>query len=339
MQEIANPPPGANQQDLARAAGVSVSTVSRALSNSPGISADVRAQIIKLAQELGYRARGGTEASVRTARAYVTANVMSGGLVAFYGAVMAGIAAAAKEAGLDLETRLVQQTLDLRRAERDAAHRPVDVTLLVGIDPTPEFDTLFGAHRPLVLVNTFDPMMTHDCVAPNNFYGAAWATRLLIEAGHRRILHIRDQIRWTTLQRQEGFFSAIEAAPGVKGEILDIHTDGDDVLARAAYRKKAGEAQWTAVFSVHDNGAIRMIHALEDAGLSVPGDVSVIGFDDLPAAAMMTPRLSTMRVDCGELGRQAIELLQRRVSNPSAAVVQVQCAVAPVTGGTIAQLS
>ena len=74
---------GANQQDLARAAGVSVSTVSRALSNSPGISAEVRAQIFDLAETLGYRQRG--TAKVRPqVRAYVTSHVMSGGLVAFY---------------------------------------------------------------------------------------------------------------------------------------------------------------------------------------------------------------------------------------------------------------
>lgn len=329
----------ANQQDLARAAGVSVSTVSRALSNSRGISAELRTQIVKLAQDLGYQGRGTQMAPPRFIRAYVTANVMSGGLVAFYGAVMEGIAAAAREQGLELQVRLVQHDPDAARLAREAAETPADGTLLVGLDVTPEIDALFGRERPMVLVNTFDPRMRHDSVAPNNFYGAAWATRLLIDAGHRHILHLRDQIRWTTLQREQGFVSAITAAPGVSSEILDIRDDGDRVLADAARLRKAGKSKWTAVFSVHDNGAIRLIHALENVGLSVPGDVSVIGFDDLPPAAMLTPRLSTMRVDCAAIGREAIAVLLRRLDDPDAGVLQIESAVSPVSGGTIAQIS
>jgi DNA-binding LacI/PurR family transcriptional regulator len=191
----------------------------------------------------------------------------------------------------------------------------------------------------MVLVNTFDPQMRYDSVAPNNFYGAAWATRLLLAAGHRHLLHLRDQIRWTTHQRQQGFLAAIAEVPDAHGEILDIGDDGDRVLAEVARQRKAGKSRWTAVFSVHDNGAIRLIHALENVGLSVPGDVSIIGFDDLPPAAMMTPRLSTMGVDCAAIGRQAVALMQRRLDDPSAAVLQVECAVAPVAGGTIAQIS
>jgi DNA-binding LacI/PurR family transcriptional regulator len=332
-------PRTANQQDLARAAGVSVSTVSRALSNSRGISAGLRAQIVKLAQDLGYQGRGAQPSPGRFVRAYVTANVMSGGLVAFYGAVMDGIATAARDSGLELQVRLVQHQLDPARIRRESDDTPADGTLLVGIDLTPEIEGIFGPDRPMVLVNTFDPQMRYDSVAPNNFYGAAWATRLLLAAGHRHILHLRDQIRWTTHQRQQGFLSAIAEVPDAHGEILDIGDDGDRVLAGAAGLLKAGKSRWTAVFSVHDNGAIRLIHALENVGLTVPDDVSVIGFDDLPPAAMMTPRLSTMGVDCAAVGHQAVALMLRRLDDPDAAVLQVECAVAPVPGGTIAQIS
>ncbi|HVY50156.1 MAG TPA: LacI family DNA-binding transcriptional regulator [Devosia sp.] len=332
-------PRSANQQDLARAAGVSVSTVSRALSNARGISAELRARIVKLAQELGYQGRGAQPGPGRFVRAYVTANVMSGGLVAFYSAVMEGIAKAARSAGLELQIRLVQHQLDPARLQREADEMPADGTLLVGIDLSGQIEAIFGPQRPMVLVNTFDPQMRYDSVAPNNFYGAAWATRLLLEAGHRHILHLRDQIRWTTLQREQGFLSAIAGVSGAHGEILDIRDDGDRALEAAARARKAGKSRWTAVFSVHDNGAIRLIHALENVGLAVPGDVSVIGFDDLPPAAMMTPRLSTMRVDCAAIGQQAIALMLRRLDDPGAAVVQVETAVSPVTGGTIAQIS
>jgi DNA-binding LacI/PurR family transcriptional regulator len=287
----------ANQSDVARAAGVSISTVSRALSNSRGISSELRAQIQGLARELGYQQRGSTAAETRTARAYVTVNLMSGGLVAFYSALVDGLKAGAAAAGLNLEIKLVRQTLDPQRILRDAEDQPAAATLLVGIDVTPEIAAQFGSEAPLVLVNTFDPQMRFDCVAPNNFYGAAEATRQLLDAGHRQLMHIREQVRWTTAQRELGFMSAIAAVPGASGTVVDILGDGDAALAEAARLKASGKAQWTGVYAVHDNAAIRFIHALEEVGLRVPRDVSVIGFDDLPAASMMTPRLTTMRVN------------------------------------------
>jgi DNA-binding LacI/PurR family transcriptional regulator len=85
----------ANQSDVARAAGVSVSTVSRALSNSRGISSQLRQQIQRLARELGYAARGPAAVENRVVRAYVTVNLMSGGLVAFYSALVDGLKAGA----------------------------------------------------------------------------------------------------------------------------------------------------------------------------------------------------------------------------------------------------
>jgi DNA-binding LacI/PurR family transcriptional regulator len=326
----------ANQQDLARAAGVSVSTVSRALANSRSVSVELRDQIQHLATELGYRARGVVEPQV-TARAYVTGNVMSGGLVSFYSAVMDGMAEAARDAGIALDVRLVPPVFDTEKLRRDADDNPAGGTFLVGLDAPPGLEELLPAGHPLILVNGFDPDMRFDCVAPNNFYGAANATQRLLDAGHRHVLHLRDQLRWTTLQRQHGFEAAMAATQGTAAEILDIRDNGDAAIARAIRAKAAGKAQWTAVFAVHDNAAIRFLHALEEAGLSVPGDVSIVGFDNLPPAAMVTPRLATMQVDCAALGRQAIELLQRRLADPAAAVIQVECRVTPVAGATVAR--
>lgn len=327
----------ANQQDVARAAGVSVSTVSRALANSRSVSVELRGQIQQLALDLGYRARGGLEAQV-SARAYVTGNVMSGGLATFYSAVMDGMAAAAREGGVALDIRLVPPVFDTEKLRRDAEDNPMGGTFLVGLDPTPGIADLLPLGHPLILVNGIDPEMRFDCVAPNNFYGAANATQRLLDAGHRHILHLRDQLRWTTLQRLHGFEAAIAATEGATAEILDIRDDGEAVMAAAIAHKKAGKVDWTAVFAVHDNAAIRFMHALEDAGLGVPDDISVIGFDNLPPAAMTTPRLATMQVDCAALGRQAVELLQRRLADPAAAIIQVECRVTPIAGATIAPL-
>lgn len=332
-------PRTANQSDVARAAGVSVSTVSRALSNARGISSELRSQIQGLARELGYQARGAAEPAERLVRAYVTVNLMSGGLVAFYSALVDGLKAGAAANGLEIEVKLVRQGLDPQRIDRDEQEQPSAASLLVGLDLTPEIASFFGPERPVVLVNTFDPQMRFDCVAPNNFYGAVQATQQLVDAGHRHLIHIREQNRWTTKQREYGFMNVVSMTPGATGEIIDIREDGEAALAAAAHAKASGKAQWTGVFAVHDNAAIRFIHALEEVGLRVPRDVSVVGFDDLPAASMLSPRLSTMRVDTASIGQQAIALLQRRLSDPGAVPLQVESGVASVPGGTISQIS
>jgi DNA-binding LacI/PurR family transcriptional regulator len=85
--------------------------------------------------------------------------------------------------------------------------------------------------------------------------------------------------------------------------------------------------------------AIRVVGALEQAGYLVPQDISVIGFDDLPYAAMMHPPLSTLHVDSAMIGRQSIALLLRRLAEPNSPAAQVECGVSPVTGGTVAQIA
>lgn len=330
----------ANQLDLARAAGVSVSTVSRALSNSPGISADLRSRIHQLAQELGYRSRGEGAAEPRAIRTYVTANLVTGGLVPFYNAVMEGLTSAAKAADLTLEVRLIQdESLDPGRMDRDDEAGLAAGTMLVGIDPTPKIVERLHSGRRLVLVNSFDPEMRFDCVGPNNFYGSALATQMLLDAGHRSLLHIRDYLRPTRLQRHLGFEFAVAAHPGARCSLLDSHGAAEAVMQAAVQQRTAGHTDWTGIFCVHDLAAIRMIHVLEAAGYRVPQDISVVGFDDLPAASMMSPRLSTIRVNCQAIGEQAIALMLRRLAHPNGTAVQVECGVAAVAGGTISQVS
>jgi LacI family repressor for deo operon, udp, cdd, tsx, nupC, and nupG len=95
---------------------------------------------------------------------------------------------------------------------------------------------------------------------------------------------------------------------------------------------------WTGVFCVNDASAIRVIGALEGAGFEVPADISVIGFDDLPYASMMQPPLTTMTVDNAMIGRQAVALLLRRLTEPSANATQIECGVRLGNGGTVEKI-
>ena len=121
--------------------------------------------------------------------------------------------------------------------------------------------------------------------------------------------------------------------------MVDAPEAAEAFMQEIVQRRKAQLTDWTGVYCVHDLAAIRLIHALEAEGFRVPQDVSVVGFDDLPAASMMSPRLSTVRVDCQAIGAQAIALMLRRLSDPAAGAVQAECAVSVVAGGTIAQIA
>jgi DNA-binding LacI/PurR family transcriptional regulator len=331
----------ANQTAIARAAGVSVSTVSRALSNAPGISDERRTQIRRLAHEAGYLGRGPAVTATRTLLTYVTASIATGGLAPFYDAIVTALVATAREAGLALGVRLVDEaSLDVRRLERDAATETPIATMFVGIDPSPAIATRYLAGAiPLVLVNGYDPEMRFDCVAPNNFFGGALAARHLLEAGHRSLLYVEDHIRWTTIQRRRGFVAALEQWPDARQSVLGIAASPEATLTAEIERRRRGLSDWTAMFCVNDMSAIRAIGALEAAGFHVPADISVLGFDDLPYASMMNPPLSTMTVDTGMIGRQAIALLLRRLAEPDTHAVQIECGVRRKLGGTVAQLT
>jgi len=331
----------ANQTAIARAAGVSVSTVSRALSNAPGISDERRTQIRRLAHEAGYLGRSPAVVATRTLLTYVTASIATGGLAPFYDAIVSALVATAREAGLALGVRLVDEAaLDIKRLERDAALETPIATLFVGIDPSPAIAARYLAgETPLVLVNGYDPDMRFDGVAPNNFFGGALAARHLLEAGHRSLLYVEDHIRWTTIQRRRGFIAALERWPGARHTVLGIAGNPEAALAAEIERRRLGDSDWTAMFCVNDMSAIRAIGALEAAGFHVPVDISVLGFDDLPYASMMNPPLSTMTVDTGMIGRQAIGVLLRRLAEPAAPAVQIDCGVRLKLGGTIAQVT
>ncbi|HEV2604724.1 MAG TPA: LacI family DNA-binding transcriptional regulator [Microvirga sp.] len=328
-----------SQLDIARAAGVSVSTVSRALSDAPGLSLDLRKQIRKLAQELAYEGRGVRAEPALHATAYVTLNRATGGLAAFYEEIVGGLLEEARGASLEIDVRLVEETsLDVKRLQQDAARSGSPALFLVGIDPLPEvIQHLLTSGTPVVLVNGFDPAMRFDCVAPANFYGGAHAARLLIEAGHRSLLYLTGRPRWTTLQRLRGYSTVIAEAEGIRSIVCEL-PEGSRENAEATIHEllQAGKRAWTAVFCMNDLIAVGVMQALEAQGIRVPEDVSVLGFDDLPCAIMTSPRLTTLRVNRRELGREAVRLLLRRLAKPDAPLLQVEAGVVAVAGGTVA---
>jgi len=156
-------------------------------------------------------------------------------------------------------------------------------------------------------------------VSPAFRAGAHLATRHLIERGHREILHVTSLHRSTCRKRLDGFRDALRGAglPFRDDMVINLDSYAADFVERAMAEKVAsGPLPATAVFCVTDSAALGLISALRRAGYSVPRDLSVIGFDDMPMSALFAPRLTTIHVDREAIGRAAVERLIARVAMP-----------------------
>lgn len=336
MNEIKSKRP--RQADIAATAGVSVATVSRVLANEPGISGSVREHILRVAAEHGYQAKATSEA-VLGGLALIASDGMTGGLSVFYEAIVDGLRTGALERAMPFEVRLVREdraTPDVIRDYMTTAK--AEGLFLVGIDPNPALRQWIEAERiPVVLVNGTDPQLRLDGVSPANFFGAFQAADRLLAAGHRRILHFTGSHRHTIRERVRGFDAAIDAVEGAESRIVSMSFNGSasreaHELAAAILAENAG---FTAAFCMNDFVAVGVLEAVTEAGLRVPEDFAIVGFDDLPCALMTDPPLSTMRVDRAALGREAIGLMLARFRDRAAPVRHVCHAVVPVAGGTV----
>ena len=142
--------------------------------------------------------------------------------------------------------------------------------------------------------------------------GAALATEHLLELGHATVWHIAGPADWLEAQqRVAGWRDALDAA-GADSPPPLLRRLEPAVGLRARPAAAPSDAEVTAVFVANDQMALGLLRALHEAGRSVPDDVSVVGFDDIPEAAFFTPPLTTVRQDFIEIGRQSFHLLLER---------------------------
>jgi DNA-binding LacI/PurR family transcriptional regulator len=326
-----------NQAEIAARLGVSVSTVSRALANETGVSETVRRDVQKLARALGYKSKHfGAVRLDRRAVALVPLGGATSGMSGFYVGIADGMRAAAEEAGLALDIRLVKESqVNLELIERHLTQSEAGALLLAGFDAWDEL-VVWCAERavPVVLVNGTDPLMRLSSVSPSNFYGAYIATKRLLEAGHRRILHYTHLARPTILERRRGFETAMAGVAGAEGAVVSTAERSipdlvEDILS--------GRHRVTAIFSWNDLAAVEIMEGLHGGSGILPESFSIVGFDDLPLASMTSPRLSTMRIEREAIGRGAIRLLIGQLEGETA-VQQLEIGVTPVEGKTIRRL-
>jgi DNA-binding LacI/PurR family transcriptional regulator len=299
--------------DVGRLAGVSHQTVSRVLNGSPHVRAETRRRVLAAMNELGYRPN-------LTARALATGRSHTLGVVSFdttlYGpaSTLLGVERAAHEAGYFIVVASMQ-ALD-RESLLDAVER-LRIQPVEGILAIAPLKVAAQALRyvpdgvPLVAVEG-GPESDVPVVEVDQYAGASSATRHLLDLGHATVWHIAGPEEFLEAgRRMEGWRETLMAADAEVPQPLR-----GDWSARSGYdlgRRLAGDRAVTAIFVANDQMALGVLRALHEAGRSVPAEVSVVGFDDIPEAAYFLPPLTTIRQDFDELGRRSLALLLRMI--------------------------
>lgn len=296
-------------RDVARLAGVSHQTVSRVLNEHPSIRDSTRARVLQVMEELQYRPN-------RAARALVKGRSRTIGVLSAssseYGPAssIASIQDAAREAGYFVNTA------NLSAANPESIEAALDHLLsqavegIIVIAPQVRvFEALeqLSINVPYVTLQSSGHLDDHT-LSVDQISGARLATRHLIDLGHRNIYHLAGPQDWIEAEaRMRGFLYEMGArdVPTTAPILGDWTADFGYIAGRELLRVR----DFTAIFSSNDQMALGLMHAIHDAGLDVPGDVSIVGFDDIPEAAHFWPPLTTVRQDFAEVGRRCIALL------------------------------
>ena len=308
--------------DIAQRAGVSIATVSRVFSGSAPVADGTRARVFAVADELGYEPHVSARSLARKSTQLVAAVVPM--LTSyFFMEVIRGVQDRLAESDYDLLvfSSRSPEHVDAQLA-RAAQKGRADGLLLCSTPLTPpRADALLASGSPVVLVDSAHP--DFDSVAVNNREGGYAATRHLLELGHERVALIApNPVSVPGLERRAGYEAALRDA----GRAVDarlIATSGED--DEHGYTREAGYAAMQAllrlpeppdaVFAASDVQALGALRALREAGLRVPEDVALVGFDDIRTSAYVG--LSTLRQPMYEMGKAAIDKLLRRIEAPS----------------------
>jgi DNA-binding LacI/PurR family transcriptional regulator len=313
------------QREIANRAGVSISTVSRVLNNVSGISATLRQRVQAVALELGY------------AQALTPAHgLLHIGLIGgqqnpsrdpFNADIVSGIEEECRHQGIRLGfALLVNDGVDHRP---DTRQQPVDGFLLLSVDDQSLVEYLLAQHLPLIAINAEYPDLPVDMFLPANEHGALLATRHLIQHGHRRILHLTHMNRSTIRHRFDGYQIGLREAgiPFDPALVVDVEMIAEEAYPMMQRLLARRTIDFTAIFCANDVTAIGTLRALHEAGLRVPEDISLVGYDDLPMTAFLAPPLTTVRIERKELGARAVRLLVERILQPMLTPIRVELAV------------
>ena len=322
---------------IARLAGVSHSTVSRALRDSPLIPRETAERIKSIAKEHGYSASA-------VARSLVTRRTQTVGVVVtsiadpFNGEVVEGIEQLANASGYSV-ILATSQALSERelRVVRSFQERRVDGIVVASSRLGSHYMSLLTELEvPIVLLNNQHPGKFVHSISIDDADGAYQATRHLIVLGHRRIAYLGDEFGLASNEgRLEGFQRAMrEAAVELPAGYTVLGDGKREGAAKACAALLALSDRPTGIVCYNDMSALGAMDAAAESQLSIPADLSLVGFDDLFFTSALQPPLTTIRQPKRELGRRSMDMLLAMIKGEAAPRVEVVQGELVVRGST-----
>lgn len=311
--------------EVAHAAKVSLMTASRAINQRPGVAEKTRENILRVAARLGYVANRAAQ-KLSGGQSHVIGVIATDLENPFIGALMAGTSEAAWEAGyetliysqIDREKRPSGSVMQLLRQISDGviAILPLEFGYL---------DELAAIHIPIVTIDHRGEHADFPSIATDSYAGARSAIEHLIALGHQKIAYLSGDERLASARERRHAYTETLLRHGLPIDSSFIAT-GDFTQQRgftATSELLTRPQPPTAIFAANDLSALGAIAAIREAGLAVPADISVIGFDDIPAAAQSYPALTTIRQPLHPIGHAAVRTLCMLISGERPASPQI----------------
>ncbi len=317
-----------SMKDIANECGVSVASVSKALSGQTDISAATRERILEAARRLGYQTNSAARA-LKTNRSYNIGVLLvdesrSGLTHDYFSNVLESIRVEAENNGYDIT--FINANVGKRPATylQHCRHRGVDGVVIVCIDfHDPMVIELAASDLPLV---TIDHVFNNKpAVMSDNLQGTEMLTGRAIEAGHRRIAFIHGEMTAVTENRLRGFYRACENA-GISvpdSYVAESPYHDPDSCFAAVWRMIRREDRPSCILCPDDFSAIGGINAVREAGLKVPEDISILGYDGKGIARVLEPKLTTWEQDTDGLGSQSVRMLVDLIEHPRTTIPEI----------------
>ena len=312
-------------KDVAREARVSVASVSRALNGHTSMADGTRDRILGVAQRLRYVPHQSARSLIMR-RTHTVGALLPDLHGEFFSELIRGIDLAARARGLHLLVSGSHGDATEVAAASRAMRGRVDGMLVMSPHADSRFEGDALPHDlPIVLLNTPKTNTPHPALNIDNYGGAYAMVRHLTRRGHRRIALIAGPERnYDAAERLRGYAEAMaKFAPATATQVLP-----GDFTEEAGYaagkRLLAQDLRPQAVFAANDIMALGCLYALNEAGVRVPGEIALAGFDDIPMARFVAPPLTTVRVRIADLGREALECLARQFEDPDSVPPRAQ---------------
>jgi LacI family transcriptional regulator len=329
MRSMAQPASRMTIRQIADLAGVSIATVSRVLNGRDDVAPETREAVRQIIREHGYTAN-------RSARGLSAGRTGLVGILvpmvfpAYFAGILAGASEALTERDLPIALSPTGGEHDREVSVIDRLHGLTDGALIILPEESgEELERLQDNGYRFVVIDPLMPLAERiPSVSAAHTSGADQAMQHLLELGHRRIAHIAGPRGWVaTEDRRRGYHAALAAAGILPDPALTVETTPEIAHGQDA----AGHLlnlpdPPTAIFCFNDNNAIGAIQAARARGLRVPEDLSVVGFDDVEGATIVTPKLTTVRQPLAEMGRTGVSLLMRLLAGERFETLHVELA-------------